>query len=129
MATARVSITIQTQAAYPEQGTVLNQQNSEVANGNRMANADGKKLVIARNTNAAARTVTFSYVRRGVVVTQAAVNMPAQHDIAVFGPFPREMGDHISADAADGDVYFTASGLAGEVKFAGLELPGLTHAP
>lgn len=129
MATSRVSLTAQVQAGYPEQGTVLNQQNSEVANGNRFECKAGNRLLIARNTNAAARTVTFSYVRRGVVVSQTAVNLAAQHDIAVFGPFPREMVDHIAADAADGDVYVTASGSAGDVKFAVLELNGLTHAP
>lgn len=129
MATSRIALTVQIQASFPEQGTVLNQQASNVAFGNMFANPDGKKILIARNTlTATPRTVQFSYVRRGVVVSQGAVTLPTTNDIAIFGPFPPELGSHIAADAADGFVYATASGSAGDILFAALELPGLQFA-
>lgn len=128
MATSRVALTVQTQAGYPEAGTVLTQQASNVANGNMFDNGNGRKILIARNTAASSRTVQFSYVRRGVVVTQGTVALPNQQDIGIFGPFPAEMGTHVAADAADGFVYVTASGTAGEVVFAVLELPQIAPA-
>ena len=124
MATARVSLTVQSQSAFPEQGKVLSQTAADASNGNRFTLRPGCVL-IANNSGASTRTVTFSYVRRGVVVTQTAVTLLTT-EIAIFGPFAAEMTEHASADAATGDVYVTGSHA--EVKLAVVDLPNLSNA-
>jgi hypothetical protein len=103
---------------------------SNVASGNRFTISDGKRYVlVARNTNASTRTVVFEYVYRGVVVSTTAVTLAvtgAAGAEMAFGPFDISVfGVHVTADAADGDVYVTASGSAGDVKFSVITVPGL----
>lgn len=101
----RTSLAISEQAGFPEAGTELTFAAADTANGNRFV-ASGGEVVFARNTGASPHTVTFSYHRRGQLVTQTAVSIPAGKTM-MFGPFVEEMTSHDPVDA--GQVYVLAS--------------------
>ena len=124
MTTARVAITVQGYAGLPELGLQLTEAASDIANFNRFQNYPGDALLIARNSDASIRTVQYSYFRRGQLVTQTAVNV-AVGKTMVFGPFSAEFGDHLAADAADGDVY--VNGSVALLLLSVLRIPGLVR--
>ena len=121
MATARVAITVQSYSGLPEGGIEMTEAAADASNGNRFNNSTRDVCLVARNSGASSRTVTFEYVRRGVVVTQTAVTLAAGKT-KVFGPFPPEFMDHVSADDAAGNVYVTASHA--EVLLSAVRGPG-----
>ncbi len=124
MATARVSLTVQSYAGFPELGLQLAEAAGDVANGNRFANVGGDVILVARNSDASTRTAQFSYHRRGQAVTQTAVNILAGKT-NVFGPFSAEFGDHPAVDAADGDVYVSVSNAL--VLVSAMRMPGVSR--
>ena len=121
MATARVALTVQSYTSFPELGLQLSEVTSDTSNFNRFANVAGDVVFIARNTDAVTRTVQFSYRRRGQAVAQTAVSIAAGKT-SVFGPFSSEFGDHLTADAADGDIYVSTSSAL--VLVSAMKMPG-----
>lgn len=124
MATARVALTVQSYSGLPEVGLMLTEAAADASNGNRFSNYPGDAVLIARNSGGSTYTVQFSYLRRGQTVTQTAVNLTTLKSY-MFGPFNAEFGDHLAADAADGDVYVTASNAA--VLLSAVRVPGVTR--
>jgi hypothetical protein len=80
----------------------------------------GRELLLVRNDNAAAQTITISsvkdpYNRTGDITAYSL----GPGEYAMFGPFPRD-----GWAQADGKLYFAAS--AANVYFAVIRLPALT---
>lgn len=92
----RTSVAVIEQAGFPEAGTTLSWVDADTVDGNSFVAANGEVL-FARNTGASTRTVQFSYHRRGQLIEQGMVSILAG-DMHIFGPFAREMLDHVPAD-------------------------------
>jgi hypothetical protein len=80
----------------------------------------GRELLLVRNDNVAAQTITISsvkdpYNRTGDITAYSL----GPGEYAMFGPFPRD-----GWAQADGKLYFAAS--AANVYFAVIRLPALT---
>lgn len=121
---SRTRLTVVQQALNTEQGpATTTEENSDVSNGNKVAAGPGV-FVIARETSGVAKTVTYTYDERGQTRT-TVVNL-AINALTVLGPFDPSLTAH-GADAAENgaDVWLTASGTAGQVKFRAVQLARL----
>lgn len=121
---ARTRLTVVQQALNTEQGpATTTEENSDVANGNKVAAGPGV-VVIARETSGTSKTVTYTYDERGQ--TRTTVVTLAANAIVPLGPFDPTLTAH-GADAAENgaDVWLTASGTAGQVKFRAFQIPRL----
>lgn len=119
---ARTRLTVVDQAALTEQGPATRtEENSDVANGNKVALGAGV-VVYARETTGIAKTVTYTYDERGQTRT-TVVNLGAS-EVVPLGPFDPALAAHAADVAENGlDVWLTASGTAGQVKFRAVRLP------
>jgi hypothetical protein len=121
---ARTRLTIVDQALLSEDGPATKtEENSDVTNGNKLAIGPGITL-IARNSTGVAKTITWTYDERGQ--TRTKVTNLAANEIAPLGPFEPALAVH-TADAAENgfDVWLTANGVAGDVKFRAVRNPRL----
>lgn len=119
---ARTRLTVVDQNILTEQGpATTTEENSDVVNGNKVALGPGV-VVFARETSGTSKTITYTYDERGQTRT-TVVTLPA-NGVDVFGPFDQVLAAH-AADAAENglDVWLTANGTAGQVKFRAVRLP------
>lgn len=124
MPAGTVSLTIVGPGGTPAGPTYDEQQGT--AAGNSFDNAEPTMLV-CRNTNAAARVVTFFADRYGgerTVMTATIPGSGTENGTAVLGPFPSDVfNDHSTTDAAKmGTVMFTHNGINTDLQFCPLRI-------
>lgn len=90
-------------------GTGVSETVADPANDHQVAN-DGKVIIIVRNTDAGAQTVTF--VTPGTVDTQAVADRTDSIPAGVqrmYGPFPpSDYGDVLQIDCTNANLRFMA---------------------
>lgn len=124
MPAGTVTLTVIGPGSSPAGPTYDEQQGT--AAGNSFDNSDAVALVV-RNTNAAARVVTFVADRYGVERTVLTATIPGsatENGTAVLGPFPSELfNDHSTTDATkQGHVMFTHNGINTDLNFCPVRL-------
>lgn len=105
MARAAIPVTISTRdgVALPAE------TNGDPANGHYVSNS-GKTKLLARNSGAGARTVTFKFYKTvdGKAVADRVESIPAG-ETHIFGPFPTaEYGTQLLIDAEHAEVKLRA---------------------
>lgn len=111
---SRTSLTALDGGSPPEAGAVLTSlDSSDVSAGNKFT-SDQRTLLYVEETSGVGKTITFTWSHRGATVTRAVTVTASSKRL--HGPFPLEMTEHDS-DSDSGQVWVTASGVAGDVKF------------
>lgn len=111
---ARTLITVREQGAYPEVGpAVQTLENADVVAGNKIV-IEPNVTVWLFNSSGASKNITFGYDDEAGVVATKVVAIAA--GCAIPCQLKPYLGRH-AADAAEaGYAWFTASGVAGDVK-------------
>jgi hypothetical protein len=117
---ARTNLTVRSQSAYPEVGPATKTlENMDVTNGNKLALEPGLAVVL-QNTSGTSKTVTFTYdddageIRTKVLTLAAGELTVAQLEA--------RLARHASDTAEAGFAWFTANGVAGDVKAQAVRL-------
>jgi hypothetical protein len=119
----RTRLTILDQAGLTEDGPATKTaENSDVANGNKVR-GEPNVVVFVDNTTAGALNITYTYDERGQTRTKV-ISAPANAKFPI-GPFDPVLLAHAGdLDGENGqDVWLTAAGTAGQIRFRAVRLP------
>lgn len=101
-------------------------EQSNTAAGNKIANT-GRTMMGVRNSNAAARTVSFYadiFAVEVVILTKSVPGSGTANGLDTWGPFPRGVfNDHSTTSAANnGQLVFSSTGSDADLKLCPFEL-------
>lgn len=107
-------------------GASHDEQQSDAAPGNRWANS-GRSLASFRNTNAAARIVSFyadQYGVEAVIMTSTVPGSATENGTKIMGPFaPSKFNNHNTTEVATtGQIHITHNGADADLMICPFEL-------
>lgn len=112
---SRTNVTLRTLTAFPEVGaSTKSEENADVTNGNKLQQ-EPDIVVVFRNSSAAPKTITYTYDDDAGEVRTKVLTLAVGEIVAV--QFESRLCRHASDAAENGShVWFTASGVAGDIK-------------
>jgi hypothetical protein len=111
---SRTLMTVRNQSAYPEVGpSTKTLENLDVTNGNKLAVEPNLDVVLI-NSSGASKTVTFTYDDDAGEVRTKVLTLAAGELTVV--QLEARLARHAADSAENGLAWFTANGVAGDVK-------------